>query len=118
MVQVKRKLNPKAFNKWVYDIIDDYSHRIEVYYGGAGSGRSYGACQKILLKALNSKRRVLVIRKVQNTLKVSIWRLMLDLLIESGISVFCKVNKSDLEIELPNGSTFLFKGLDDLEKIK
>lgn len=119
MVQIKkRKLNPNAFNKWVYDIIDDYSHRIEVYYGGAGSGKSYGACQKILLKAMNSKRRVLIIRKVQNTLKVSIWRLMLDLLIESGISIFCKVNKSDLEIELPNGSTFLFKGLDDPEKIK
>ena len=119
MVQIKkRKLNPDAFNEWVYNIIDDYSHRIEVYYGGAGSGKSYGACQKILLKAMNSKRRVLIIRKVQNTLKVSIWRLMLDLLIESGLSVFSKVNKSDLEIELPNGSTFLFKGLDDPEKIK
>lgn len=118
MVQIKKKLNPNAFNKWIYDIIDNYSNRIEVYYGGAGSGKSYGAFQKILLKALNSKRRVLVIRKVQNTLKVSVWRLMLDQLIECGISPYCRINKSDLEIELPNGSTFLFKGLDDPEKIK
>ena len=118
MVQVKRKLNKKAFNDWLYNIVDDYTHRIEVYYGGAGSGKSYGACQKVLLKAMNNKRRVLVIRKVQNTLKVSIWRLMLDLLIESGINDYCKINKSDLEIELPNGSVFLFKGLDDPEKIK
>ena len=117
MVQI-RKLNPKAFNKWLYDIIDDYSNRIEVYYGGAGSGKSYGACQKILLKAMNNKRRVLMIRKVGNTLKVSIWQLMLDLLAEAGIKEECKINRSDLEIELPNGSVFLFKGLDDPEKIK
>lgn len=117
MVQI-RKLNPKAFNKWLYDIIDDYSNRIEVYYGGAGSGKSYGACQKILLKAMNNRRRVLMIRKVGNTLKVSIWQLMLDLLAEAGIKEECKINRSDLEIELPNGSVFLFKGLDDPEKIK
>jgi len=115
---MKKRLNLKCFNEWIYNIIDDYTHRIEVYVGGAGSGKSYGAMQKILLKALNHKRRVLVIRKVQNTIKVSVWRLMLDLLKESGIYDFCKINKSDMEIELPNGSIFIFKGLDDPEKIK
>lgn len=113
-----KRLNPDAFNKWIYDIIDDYSHRLEVYYGGAGSGKSYGACQKILLKAMNTKRRVLVIRKVGRTLKISIWQLFLDLLASAGIYNACRINKSDLEIELPNGSVFLFKGLDDPEKIK
>lgn len=28
-------LDESAFNKWIYDIIDDYSNRIEVYKGGA-----------------------------------------------------------------------------------
>lgn len=113
-----KKLNKKAFNKWIYDIIDDYSNRIEVYYGGAGSGKSYGAFQKVLLKALKSKRRVLVVRKVGATLKVSVWALMLSLLNASGMYSFSKINKSDFEIELPNGSIFIFKGLDDSEKIK
>lgn len=113
-----KKLNKKAFNKWIYDIIDDYSNRIEVYYGGAGSGKSYGAFQKVLLKALKSKRRVLVVRKVGATLKVSVWALMLSLLNASGMYSFSKINKSDFEIELPNGSIFIFKGLDDPEKIK
>ena len=115
---IKKKLNPTAFNNWIYKIIDDYKHRIEVYMGGAGSGKSYGACQKMLLKAMNSKRRVLVIRKVGNTLKISIWQLILDLLTDAGLRDFCRINRSDLEIELPNGSIFLFKGLDDPEKIK
>lgn len=119
MVQVKqRKLNPKVFNEWIYNIIDDYTHRIEVYYGGAGSGKSYGACQKVILKAMKYKRKVLIVRKVGATIKVSIWQLILDLLSECGIREYCKVNKSNFEIELPNGSVFLFKGLDDPEKIK
>lgn len=113
-----KKLNPNAFNEWIYNIIDDYSHRIEVYKGGAGSGKSYGACQKMLLKAMNGKRRILVIRKIANTIKASIWQLFMDLLADSGYLEHCRINKSGFEIELPNGSIFLFKGLDDPEKIK
>lgn len=113
-----RKLNPAIFNDWVYKGIDDYSHRIEVYYGGAGSGKSYGANQKVLLKALKYKRKVLVIRKIQRTIKDSIWSLLITLLHGSGYYDLSRINRSDFEIELPNGSIFIFKGLDDPEKIK
>lgn len=113
-----RKLNPKIFNDWVYDGIADYTTRIEVYMGGAGSGKSYGATQKVLLKALKSKRTILVIRKIQNTIKHSIWALMLNHLHSSGYYSSSRINRSDFEIELPNGSIFIFKGLDDPEKVK
>lgn len=113
-----KKLNPAIFNDWVYNSIDDYSNRIEVYYGGAGSGKSYGGTQKIYLKALKYKRKVLVIRKIQRTIKDSIFSVMLSHLHNSGLYEACRVSRSDLEIELPNGSIFLFKGLDDPEKIK
>lgn len=113
-----KKLNPDKFNDWVYAQIADYSHRIEVYYGGAGSGKSFGATQKIYLKSLKFKRKVLVIRKIQRTIKDSIWSLILAHIHASGYYEACRVNRSDFEIELPNGSVFLFKGLDDPEKIK
>lgn len=113
-----KKLNPKIFNDWIFKIINDYSHRMEVYMGGAGSGKSYGATQKVLLKALKYKRTVLVIRKIQRTIKHSIWSLMLTHLRNSGYYDQCRINRSDFEIELPNGSIFIFKGLDDEEKIK
>ncbi len=113
-----KKLNPAIFNDWVYKNINDYSHRIEVYVGGAGSGKSYGATQKVLLKALKYKRNVLVIRKIQRTIKHSIWSLMITHLRNSGYYDQCRINRSDFEIELPNGSIFIFKGLDDEEKIK
>ena len=99
-----KRLNPEAFNGWVYDHIDDYSHRLEVYYGGAGSGKSYGALQKILLKAMNDRRKVLVIRKVGATLRDSVYQLALDQLAECGLLRSSRVNRSDFRIELPNGS--------------
>lgn len=113
-----KKLNKAIFNEWVYKHITDYSYRIEVYFGGAGSGKSYGATQKVYLKALKSKRKVLVIRKIQRTIKDSIWSLIISHLHNSGMYDQCRVNRSDFEIELPNGSIFIFKGLDDPEKIK
>lgn len=113
-----RRLNPDAFNPWVYAHIDDYSHPIEVYYGGAGSGKSYGAMQKMLLKALNACRKVLVVRKVGATLRDSVFQLALDQLGETGLLRSCEVSRADMRIGLPNGSLFLFKGLDDREKIK
>ena len=96
----------------------DYSKRYEIYYGGAGSGKSIFVSQKLFIKALNSKRKILVIRKVGRTLKDSVFQLFLDLLSQFQIKEQCKINLSTFTIELPNGSIFLFKGLDDSEKIK
>lgn len=113
-----RKINPAIFNKWILERISDYSHRFEVYYGGGGSGKSYGGGQKVYLKALKSKRRILVVRKVGTTIKDSIFKLFETLIIKSGMYDYCKINHSDYNITLPNGSEFIFKGLDDSEKIK
>jgi phage terminase large subunit len=96
----------------------DYSHRFEVYYGGAGSGKSVFITQKILIKALNDRRKVLIMRKVGSTLKDSCWQLILDTLSAFKVSPYCSINKSTFTIELPNGSILLFKGMDDSEKIK
>lgn len=96
----------------------DYGHRYEVYYGGAGSGKSVFIAQKILLKALNDKRKVLIIRKTLNSQKDSCWRLVLEQLSDLDIRQHCKVRITDFAIELPSGSVLLFKGLDDAERIK
>lgn len=112
----KKLLNPAQFNSWVLDIVDDYSHRYEVYYGGGGSGKSYGAVQKVILKAVGNRRTVLVIRKVDRTLKDSIYKLFKSILSAGGFPY--NENKSEMRLMLPNGSEFIFKGLDDPEKIK
>ena len=111
-------IDRKVFNDVYFPHLMDYSNRYEVYYGGAGSGKSVFVCQKLIVKALNSKRKVLVIRKVGATLADSVFDLFLTTLSNWGLLNYCKVNKSNYSIRFPNNSLFLFKGFDDREKIK
>ena len=106
------------FNTVYLDDVFDYSCRYQVYYGGAGSGKSHYVFQKIVVKALNERRKVLVIRKVARTLKDSCFQMVLDSLSKFRVLGDCKVNNSTFTITLANGSVFLFKGMDDSEKIK
>lgn len=112
------RLSREIFNATYLPYLQDYSHRYEIYYGGAGSGKSVFIAQKILFKALNEKRKVLIIRKTLNSQKDSCWRLMLEQLDQWHIRSMCKVRITDYAIELPSGSVLLFKGLDDSERIK
>lgn len=112
------KLDPQIFNDAYLPYLFDYSHRYECNYGGAGSGKSHFISQKLVLKGLKSKRKILIIRKVGNTSKDSTFQMIKDTLQFFKIYDQCKVNKTDLTIELMNGSIFIFKGLDDPEKIK
>lgn len=112
----KSYLDSRQFNSWLLNDIGNYRKRYNVYYGGGGSGKSYGASQKIVLKASLNKRKVLVVRKVGATLKHSIYTVIKSILDSSNIKY--SENKSDMTLTLFNGSVFLFKGIDDPEKIK
>lgn len=118
MPNVNLNISRKLFNDIYYPYLTDYSHRYEVYYGGAGSGKSVFIAQKLVVKALRQKRKILVVRKVMGTQKDSCWQLILDTLTRFKIMDYCSTNKTNFIIELPNGSQFLFKGLDNQEKIK
>lgn len=86
---------------------------------GAGSGKSHFVFAKMVFKYLKyPNRKCLVARKVSNTLRDSCFALVKSILSDWQLYNQCKVNKTDLTIELPNGSHFIFKGLDDAEKIK
>lgn len=115
---MKLNIYKAIFNECYLPYLTDYSTRIIVFYGGAGSGKSVFVAQRLVLKALQSKRKVLVLRKVNRTTKNSTFQLLLDTISQFGIMKMCRVNKSDFTITLPNGSQFLCMGLDDPEKIK
>ena len=118
MPNINLQLYKNIFNEVYYPFLLDYKNRYEIYYGGAGSGKSYFVAQKLVMKALKSKRKVLVIRKVDATQKDSCWQLILDILTKFRLLQYCKINKSDFTIVLPNDSVFLFKGLNNSERIK
>jgi len=109
------------FNQNVLDHIFEYDNREEIYYGGASSGKSQGIHQKLLLKACKDwkkPRRVLILRKIQRSLRDSVWQHFIDVLDQFKLKEHCKIDKTNFEIILPNDAQFLFRGLDDPEKIK
>ena len=118
MASINLKLSKSLFNETYLPHLTDYSKRYEVYYGGAGSGKSVFLGQKLLVKACKSKRKILVIRKFGTTLRDSVFQLIIDLLKKWKLYEYCTINLSTYTIILPNESVFLFKGLDDSEKIK
>ena len=118
MATTQINIKKSIFNDVYFPDLFDYSKRYQVFYGGAGSGKSVYLAQKLVIKALNRKRKILVIRKFGTTLKDSVFQLILDTLKKFKIYNDCKINLSTYTITLGNGSMFLFKGLDDPEKIK
>ena len=90
--------------------------RFLIMVGGAGSGKSYTAAQKIVFRCIAEPgHRVLVIRKVNRTLKTSCIQLVIDVLNENKITF--DHNKTEQFIKI-GSSEILFSGLDDPEKIK
>jgi len=95
-------------------------HKFLVLYGGAGSGKSVFATQKIIARLMSeTPHKFLVIRKVGTTLRNSVWDLFLKIIADEGLDELFETNKSNFEITCKlNGNKVLFKGLDNPEKIK
>lgn len=117
---MKLKLNiEKSFFNDAYLPLLNNKDRFTVLMGGGGSGKSHFVTQKMILKALKyPNRKILVVRKVQATLRESVYALFIEQLSEMGVLPHCRYTTSNMKITLPNGSQFVFTGLDDSEKIK
>lgn len=109
----------KMFNRLFFKLREAKT-RFVVNYGGAGSSKSYSQAQMVLLRCLEKKQKVLVLRKVGATLKDSVIPLFQELISQYGnLSDDWVYNKADRELHNKvNGSSILFRGLDDPEKIK
>ena len=62
-------IHARTFSSKFLPLLNDYSHRWEIYKGSAGSGKSHFITQKILIKALRGKRRVMVCRRYGTTMR-------------------------------------------------
>ena len=110
-------ISSNVFSPKFLPLLSDYSHRWEIYKGSAGSGKSHFITQKILIKALKEKRRVMVCRRYGTTMRNSVFRLFKDVIESFKISNLCRIKESDMSIKLPNGSEIIFVGLDNEEKL-
>lgn len=96
--------------------------RYEVPWGGAGSGKSHIVARKLLYRILNEsdvKHNILIIRKVDRTIKKSVWALMKNIISKWGLAQDFDFHKTDRTMTWKhNGSQLMFAGLDDVEKLK
>lgn len=96
--------------------------RYEVIWGGAGSGKSHIVARRYLYRLLKESdvlHNILIIRKVDRTIKRSVFTLMRNLITRWKLTSEFHINLTDKTITYkPNGSQFMFSGLDDVEKLK
>ena len=91
--------------------------KFQVFYGGAGSGKSYFIVQNLILKLLKQKQKLMVVRQTFATHRDSTFAEFKSALEYMGILDMCKISKTTLDIELPSGSTIIFKGADEESKL-
>lgn len=114
---VDKEVNPR-FEPFIFD----WDYQTYLLVGGYGSSKSYHVAIKIILKCLQERRKVLVVREVFDTLRDSCYDLLVEILEEFDLvgtgknKVHCTL--SPLKIVFPNGSTIIFRGMDKPAKLK
>lgn len=122
-MQINREL-PERFA----DFILDWYYKTYLLLGGYGSGKSYNIAFKIILKCFIEKRKVLVVREVYDTIKESCYDMFREQLEEMGLwadmsskydrKYKVRHKESPLQIDFPNGSKIIFRGMDKPDKVK
>ena len=110
-------IHARTFSAKFLPLLNDYSHRWEIYKGSAGSGKSHFITQKIIIKALREKRRVMICSRYGTTMRNSVFKLFKDVIESFKITHLTRIKESDMSITLPNGSEIIFVGLDNEEKL-
>ena len=101
-MNIQLNIKKSYFNEAYLPYLNN-TERFTVFYGGAGSGKSVFAVQKLILKMLKyPKRTLLVIRKVSASLRDSIYQEFITHLTKFGLIDYCKVLGSSMTIILPN----------------
>lgn len=117
----------KAVNPRFEDFIWDWDYGEYLLVGGYGSSKSYHIALKIILKCLEEKRKVLVVREVYETIRESCFDLFIEILEDMNLldpnsnrrnSNKVRYKTSPMQLIFPNGSKVIFKGMDKPGKLK
>jgi len=85
----------------------------QIYFGGSGSGKSVFLSQRPVLDILKGNRNYLVCRKVQNSIRKSVFNEIESVIDGAGLRPYFTTNKTEMSITCKNGYQILFAGLDN-----
>jgi phage terminase large subunit len=113
--------NAALYNAAYIPLFENKSRFLHLY-GSAGSGKSVFGCQKEIALSFAGERRdrkTLVVRAVHNTIKDSVYSELVGVIADWELSDYFEILKSPLSITNKlTGVQFIFRGLDDVEKLK
>ncbi|MBE5777362.1 MAG: PBSX family phage terminase large subunit [Clostridiales bacterium] len=116
-VYMKVTVDPRFFNAAYRPYLQD-THRYQLFFGGAGSGKSVFLASRCVLDCLMG-RNILVVRQVARTLRHSCMNEIIKAADRMQLSACFRVNRTDGAMTCRhNGAQILFAGLDDTEKLK
>ena len=92
--------------------------RIQIFFGGSSSGKSVFLSQRCVIDILKGSRNYLVVRNVSKTLRSSVFAEIRKVINQWDLGKLFRINISDMTITCKNGYQILFKGLDDVQKLK
>jgi len=91
--------------------------RYKIFYGGRGSGKSWGVARFLILQAYLQPLTILCTREYQKSIQDSVLKLLAEQIKDMGLEGFFEVQRN--AIHGKNGSYFIFEGLHhNITKIK
>lgn len=108
-----------AVNPWAWPLMGE-KRRYLVLQGGAGSGKSVFAAQKIIMRCITEPgHHFCCFRKIASSVRMSIWLELKNAIRVTGTEELWVDNKTESTMTFtPNGSVVRCLGLDDPEKLK
>lgn len=107
-----------VFNPIYREYINDQTP-IQIFFGGSSSGKSYFLAQRLILDLLKGGRNYLVLRNVGTSIRDSVFKEVKKCITNWELNNYFKINETDFKITCTlNRYQAMFKGLDDVQKIK
>src|SRR5690606_35136907 len=121
VTRMQRKISefiPPAFHSLWKASLDPLTLNV-VAKGGRGSGKSSDVAHILTQFLMRFPANAVGIRKVDNTIELSIFEQMKWAISEQGVSHLFKINKSPMRITYkPRGNYMVFRGAQDPQRIK
>jgi len=110
---------PESVNRAYYPFLFD-TRRFNVFYGGAGSGKSFFVAQRSIYRLVVERgHNVMCVRKVDKSNRDSTFAMLNQIITQWGLQSLFAITHQPLSITCKhNGNQVLFRGLDDAEKLK
>ncbi len=117
MPKLKVNFRRSIFNQLYYPF-RNLTTRIQIFFGGSSSGKSKFLAQRDIYDLLKGGRNFLILRNVADTLRSSVYNEMRQVIDQYNLDRFFVCTVSPMQITCVNGYCAIFKGMDEIEKVK